>query len=104
MNKKYARPAEMLQHVLQPSLKIEDKFLAVGVTTDDGLTIQGIIVEQSPAEIVVRTAEKRDVKLTRDQIEAIQKSPKSLMPDSVLSDLTAQEAADLFEYIRSVGT
>ena len=31
----------------------------------------------------------------------MQKSPKSLMPERVLSDLTAQEAADLFEYIRS---
>ena len=26
---------------------------------------------------------------------------KSLMPDRILSDLTAQEAADLLEYIRS---
>jgi hypothetical protein len=34
----------------------------------------------------------------------MKRSNKSLMPDQVLSDLTAQEAADLFEYLRSLGT
>ena len=35
--------------------------------------------------------------------EEMRKSDKSLMPERVLSDLTAQEAADLFEYIRHLG-
>jgi hypothetical protein len=41
------------------------------------------------------------VRLARQDIEDMRKSEKSLMPDGILSDLTAQEAADLFEYIRS---
>ncbi len=34
-------------------------------------------------------------------VEEIRKGDKSLMPDNVLGDLTAQEAADLLAYIRS---
>jgi hypothetical protein len=32
-------------------------------------------------------------------VEALKPSPKSLMPDGQLAGLTAQEAADLLEYL-----
>ena len=70
------------------------------VTTADGRTLTGLIVEQTPQEVVVRTPEKKVVRLARKEVEELQKSDKSLMPERILSDLTAQEAADLFEYVR----
>jgi putative heme-binding domain-containing protein len=103
INKKYAKLAELLQHVAQPSLKIDEPFAAYIVVTTDGRTLTGLIDRQSDQEVVLRTAEKRTITLARGAIEELRKSDKSLMPDLVLSDLTAQEAADLFEYIRSLG-
>lgn len=103
INKKYPRPGEMLQHVLQPSLKIEEPFALYTVVTDDGRVIAGMITERSKKEVVVKTAEKLIVRIPRDKIEEMKKSDKSLMPDRILSDLTAQEAADLLEYFRSLG-
>jgi hypothetical protein len=38
--------------------------------------------------------------LARKDVEELQRGDKSLMPERILSDLTAQEAADLFEYVR----
>jgi cytochrome c1 len=43
------------------------------------------------------------VRIAREHIEEMIKSDKSLMPDGVLGDLTAQEAADLIAYLRSLG-
>lgn len=103
INKKYPKPAEMLQHVVQPSLKIDEPFAAYVAVTDDGRALTGLIERQSEQEVVLRTADKRTVRLARSEIEELRKSDKSLMPDMVLSDLTAQEAADLFEYVRSLG-
>jgi putative heme-binding domain-containing protein len=103
INKKYARPAELLQHVLQPSLKIDDSFAAYAVLTNDGRAINGLLVEQNDQQIVIKTADKKLTKIARSSLAEMQKSTVSLMPDRVLSDLTAQEAADLFEYIRSLG-
>jgi hypothetical protein len=57
---------------------------------------------ESDADVVLRTAERRSVTLSRAEIDELQKSPKSLMPDSVLADLTAQEAADLLAFVRSL--
>jgi len=101
ITKKYPTRAELLQHVLQPSLKIEDVFAAYTVTVDDGRTLTGLIIEQNENEVVIKTPERQVVRLARKNIEELAKSTKSLMPERILSDLTAQEAADLFEYIRS---
>ena len=103
INKKYARLPELLQHVLQPSLKIDDPYAAYVVLTTDGRTISGLLAQQNEKEIVIKTSEKKLERLSRDSISEMQKSPKSLMPDRILSDLTAQEAADLFAYVHSVG-
>jgi putative heme-binding domain-containing protein len=103
INKKYPQPAELLLHVLKPSQKIDEPFAAYAVATDDGRILSGLLVEKNAKEIVLKTAEKLIVRIPQENIEELRKSDKSLMPDGVLSDLTAQEAADLFEYLRSLG-
>ena len=90
-----------MQHALQPSLKIEEPFAAYTVLVDDGRVLSGLIIEQSEQEVVLKTVERLVVRIPRQNIEALRKSDKSLMPDRILSDLTAQEAADLLAYIRS---
>jgi putative heme-binding domain-containing protein len=69
--------------------------------TDDGRQISGLLVEQTDDAVTIKTAEKQLVRFDRATIEELRKSDKSLMPERILSDLTAQEAADLVEYIRS---
>jgi putative heme-binding domain-containing protein len=100
--KKYPDPAEMMRHVAQPSLKIDDAFAAYTAVTDDGRVLQGLIAEQSDREVVLKTLERQVIRLPRASIEELRRGDKSLMPDRVLSDLTAQEAADLLVYIRSL--
>jgi putative heme-binding domain-containing protein len=103
INKKYARLDELLLHVLQPSQKIEDLYALYAVLTSDGHAMSGMLAEQNEKEVVIRAADKKMTRIARDSIAEIRKLPKSLMPDSILSDLTAQEAADLLEYIQSIG-
>jgi hypothetical protein len=62
------------------------------------------LVEQNDQEVTLKTADKKILRLARSDIEELRKSDKSLMPDFLLSDLTAQEAADLIHYIRSLGS
>jgi putative heme-binding domain-containing protein len=103
INKKYKQPAELLQHVLKPSLKIDEPFAAYAINTTDGKVIVGLLAEKTNASIVIKTAERLLIRIPTDEIDTMQKSPQSLMPDQILSDLTAQEASDLLAYIRSLG-
>ena len=57
INKKYA-DAELLQHVLQPSLKIDEPFAAYSVLTNDGRAISGLLVEQNDKEIIAQDTRK----------------------------------------------
>ncbi|QDU27161.1 Soluble aldose sugar dehydrogenase YliI precursor [Anatilimnocola aggregata] len=103
INKKYTKLTDLLPHILQPSLKVDEPFAAYTALTDDGRVIGGLLVEQSDRQVVLKTAEKKLVQLPRASIEELRKSEKSLMPDNILSDLTAQEAADLLTYLASLG-
>jgi putative heme-binding domain-containing protein len=101
ITKKYPQPVDLVRHALQPSLKIEEPYAAYTVVVDDGRILNGLLVEQSTQEVAIKTLERQVVRIARPNIEEMRKSDKSLMPERILGDLTAQEAADLFEYIRS---
>ncbi|HVX15865.1 MAG TPA: PQQ-dependent sugar dehydrogenase [Pirellulales bacterium] len=101
INKKYPTRADLIIHVLRPSQKIDEVFAAYQVATTDGRVLSGLLVEKNDRRVVLKTVEKQTVAVNRDEIDEMIRSEKSLMPDGVLSDLTAQEAADLLEYIRS---
>jgi hypothetical protein len=53
----------------------------------------------SAALAVFRDAPSRKMTIPRDQIEQVSPQAKSLMPELLLRDLTAQQAADLLEYL-----
>lgn len=103
INKKYKQRGEMLQHVLKPSLKIDEPMATYNVLTTGGQVVVGLLVEKTEEAVVIKTAERKIVRVPVAEIEELHRSLTSLMPDRILSDLTAQEAADLIEYIRSVG-
>ncbi|MCE9528660.1 MAG: PQQ-dependent sugar dehydrogenase [Planctomycetales bacterium] len=99
--KKYPKPSDMLEHVLKPSLKIDEPFAAYVLLTTEGQAHTGLLVEKTDQEVVLKTAERQIVRIKTADIDQFKKSEKSLMPERILSDLTPQEAADLVEYIRS---
>jgi putative heme-binding domain-containing protein len=103
INKKHRRRSDFLDHVLNPSLKIEPPFVTYVVLDTDGRVTTGLLVDDKNDAITLKTAERKTVRIARDNIEEMRKSTRSLMPDRILSDLTAQEAADLISYIRSLG-
>ena len=101
IRKKYPRRSEMLTHILKPSLKIDEKFATWSVVTDDGKIHNGLLVSQTDSEVVLKTAERKTVRIAKSEIDVIKKSPQSLMPEAILSDQTAQEAADLLAWFGS---
>ena len=49
--------------------------------------------------MVLRDAQNKEIVLAAKNVEELQPSRTSLMPDGQLAGLTAQEAADLLEYL-----
>lgn len=94
------RPREdLLESILEPSRRIEPKFAAYVAFMADGQKITGLLVKRDEKEVVLRDAQNKEIILAAKEVEQLKPSSKSLMPDGQLAGLTAQEAADLLEYL-----
>ncbi len=90
----------MLVSVINPSAEIREGYASYAVSTLDGRTLGGLLVDQDTRIVVLRNAEGRDVVLRRDEIEEMKASPVSLMPEGLLKGMTDREVRDLFAYLR----
>ncbi len=94
--------AELLESLLDPSKFVDPKYESYVVATSDGRTFVGLLMKRSTAEVVIKDAQNNEIRIAADDIEDIQRQRKSLMPGGLLRDLTAQEAADLLDFLFSV--
>ena len=96
------RPREdLLESILEPSRRIEPKFAAYVARTADGRAFTGLLVRRDEKEVVLRDGQNKEIILAANNLAELWPSRMSLMPDGQLASLTAQEAADLLEYLTS---
>ena len=99
-------PLEIARHVLEPSLRIEEKYCSTTVVTDDGRSITELVIEETPTEIAVvenPVAKADPVRIRKDAIEDRSTSPVSIMPKGLLDKLTRDEVLDLIAYVAARG-
>ena len=101
IGKRYDR-RQILTSILEPSKNIDTKFLQYHCETADGLTVSGILVEQDEHQVVLRDAQAKLIRIPANEVEQLSAQSKSLMPDLLFRDLTAQQLADLAEYLFSL--
>jgi putative heme-binding domain-containing protein len=90
---------DLLESILEPSRRIEPKYAAYVAHTADGRALTGLLVKRDDKEVVLRDVQYKEIVLAAKNVEELRPSPKSLMPDGQMAGLTAQDAADLLEYL-----
>jgi putative heme-binding domain-containing protein len=98
---KYAR-AELLRQILEPSQTVDPKFATFVVETKEGQVFNGLLAERTDAEVVLKDTPTHSVRIPAGQVERMAPQARSLMPELLLRDLTAQQAADLLEFLGSL--
>jgi putative heme-binding domain-containing protein len=88
-----------LESILEPSRRIEPKYATYTAQTTDGRSVAGLLVSRDANEVVLRDAQNQEIHLKATTVTEFRPSRTSLMPDGQLAGLTAQEAADLLEYL-----
>jgi putative heme-binding domain-containing protein len=99
-------PKDVLQSILEPSHKIDDKFATYSFPMDSGKVITGMIVGESPDVIKVienPLASAKPTELPRGEVLGRKKSNVSLMPKGLLDKLTKEEILDLVAYVLAKG-
>ena len=90
---------DLLDSLLAPSRRVEAKYATYVAQTVDGVVMTGLLVSRDESSLVIRDGEGRETKVKTSQVEEIRPSPTSLMPEGQMAGLTAQQAADLIEYL-----
>ena len=84
----------LLIDILDPSREVDPRFLNYIVTTKAGRVFTGLIAVEAPSSITLRRAEKAEDTILRGQIDEIQATAKSVMPEEMEKQLTKQDVAD----------
>jgi putative heme-binding domain-containing protein len=101
IGKKYDR-AQILESILEPSKTIDNQYLTYLVETSDGKVLTGLLAKKTAEEVVLRTAADKEERIPAAKVERLVPQQKSLMPELLLRDLTAEQVADLLEYLASL--
>lgn len=100
------KPLDVLREILDPSLKIDDKFKSHVIQTDVGQVITGMILEETPTEIKLienPLLKAQPIVIKKSDIAARKTSPTSIMPKNLLDKFTAEEILDLLAYVVAAG-
>ena len=90
----------LLAHIVDPSSVIRSQYLAYVVHTVAGTVHTGLIADQDAASITLLDSRNQRTRLLRSQIEEMNESTTSLMPERLLNELMPQERRDLFSYLQ----
>jgi putative heme-binding domain-containing protein len=87
---------QLIVSVFDPSLVIGEAYKSYTLLTVDGRVLNGLLVEQTPQRTVLRLQGNKQETIPADEIEEFKQNDKSLMPEGLEEQMTAQELADLF--------
>jgi putative membrane-bound dehydrogenase-like protein len=94
-----ASKQDLFESILNPSKAVADQYINWVIETKKGLSLSGLIVEETPTTITLRDGNGKDTKIDKSDIENRSKSPKSLMPEDLLAYMTEDDLVDIVAYL-----
>jgi putative heme-binding domain-containing protein len=88
----------LVENIVDPNAVVGRDFQATLVLTVQGRVVTGLVTEATEQALTVRTATGVET-IARDDIEEIQVSEQSFMPEGLLQGLEEREAIELFKYL-----
>jgi putative heme-binding domain-containing protein len=103
---KQQAPVEILRDLLDPSLRINEKYQTYVFELQSGKVITALLLEETPDayKVIENPLLKAEpMLLKKTDVADRKKSPTSIMPKGLLDKLTREEILDLIAYVYSKG-
>ena len=100
-----ATDEHLVESILAPSKVIKDEYRTVTLVTLDGEVLTGLVVEEDDQQMTLRQRDDvdRPLVIAKNDIDEIQPSSQSLMPDKLADELkNRQQFLDLLRYVIAV--
>lgn len=92
-------PLYLLTEILDPNRNLDSRYGVYLATTSAGRTFNGILASESATSITLRAQEGKEQVLLRGDLDDLQSTGKSLMPEGLEKEMTKQDLADLLAYL-----
>jgi len=92
--------ASLALATVSPNAEIREGFQYFSVTTNDGRSLSGFLVERDAQILVLRGLEGEDITVRQADVRLLTPMGRSLMPEGLLDGMTDQQLRDLFAYLR----
>lgn len=96
-------PEALLIALLDPNRAVEDKFVDYLAVTNDGRQFTGILRDETGASLTLEGPDGKKQVILRKDIETLGATGKSLMPEGMEKDLSADDMADVLAYLGGLG-
>lgn len=94
---------ELLIHILDPSRSVEGNFRVYTVVLEDGRVVTGMLAGESRTAIEIIDTEAKRHAISREDIDELVGSKKSLMPEGFEKQVKPGELRDLLEFLTTRG-
>ena len=95
-------PQTIMYHVLAPNREVDARYLTFHVVTKGGRIITGMIQEETATSITLTRGGGMSEQVLRIDIDELQSTGLSLMPEGLEKQVDRQSMADLIAYVLSV--
>ena len=92
---------KILESIVDPSKEIKEGFQTYRLVTTDAKVHTGLKVKEDTKEVVIRDANGRDNRIAKDEVDSLDPSKMSLMPDNVVSQISYDQFIDLLAFLKS---
>ncbi|MEO2016152.1 MAG: neutral/alkaline non-lysosomal ceramidase N-terminal domain-containing protein [Fuerstiella sp.] len=94
-------PRWLLTTILDPDKDVDARYVAWTAVTVDGRTASGMIVRETADSIFLREAGGKEHVIPRTKVEEFRSSERSVMPEGLERDMSAQDFSDVIAYLAS---
>jgi putative heme-binding domain-containing protein len=94
----------LFESIMDPDKAIADQYVQLVVLDKRGVTLSGLLVEETPEHVIIRDGFGKDNKLWTTDIDQKAKSKKSIMPSDVVAYLSEQDLVDVVSYLETLKT
>lgn len=96
------QPRDLLESILYPSASFARGYESYIVLLDDGRVVSGVIARETATDLVVRTSDLSEIRITRSRIDDMRPSPTSIMPQGLEGRMSRDDLRDLLAYLSSL--
>ncbi|MEX2171577.1 MAG: PVC-type heme-binding CxxCH protein [Pirellulales bacterium] len=93
---------ELIESIIEPSKKVDPKYVTTSVLTADGLTEVGFVISRTEDSLTLALPEGKQKTFANDDIDEVFETKQSSMPENLGSTVSPAEFLDVIEYLTTL--